>query len=954
MTTKLRTVLVAVLMVTSTFVGFIAITAPTGAQPGPAPVQNSTAGTVFTQLQLNGNPNNTVQVGLIKRGQSGGLLYNPSTSAVVPNQPNRGLQPGDVLVSRAGQRFLVNQQQTLEGSTGFVGPGATIFQGEEVTSATGFTTDTLTGLPNQGAEGQTLDLNQTIDVNQEPGVYADPAGNTLTVQQPRVGRLDILNSNGQTITEGGDIRQDELMIVRADVNYLEAERAEMNLIDPATGQELKEAIITREEAIRRASPEQANTIQNIVPPGSTNPVSTDVADRSLANPQTQVRGTIYTIVDMSVVTKAGDYTFEVQAEDDDPFRDLLKIPVRRQTQFQLVPEDNPILNFARPERTAIQGEFVDFSVDRSTIGEFHVVSIAADSLRRGGPEGQVSVNNVTRVFRSSGDSGVVRGVLLDDGAVILNDGRRFENGNLTGNVTAVVNGRDIREVFTLTEIDNDGTGTGQIDSAFLDDTNVNVNLFAGSPSARQAVENYEQADARRFVNQISLRVFQGGETLSVTNPGDTYVAGDDVDVEGTADPAIDFVSVYARSAGEDWQLISPSLSRVPVGSDGTWNRANVFLSEESEILQVPGQYRIGVIDSVDADINGDGEPEETLENAEFTRGASYQRGITVVDQDLTGGFQTFNGQVAVEDSTINASGTAAGAEEVLYVFVGSRGNNIVQRDAVDQEGEYRNRNVNLEDIDGPLQQGDTVSFVLSPARDGVFGGALETRTPAEFVSFIEDLEDQGLTQNQTVQRIRQASTEDDGSDDLELVQRWEFTRSATTVDTVVPESMADQTGIMQIQPGETMLIRGRTNLRSDDNTIVAEMREGPDAGMFEVVSATRWNSTGVWTATMPVPEDVRPGTYTLRVDDGDNIVTLEVQIVEQREQPTTTATPGNQTTTETPTETPTETTTTATDTTTTTTATETTTTEGTPGFTFVVTLLALLGVALLAARRYRN
>jgi major cell surface glycoprotein (TIGR04216 family) len=939
-------------MVTSVFAGTVAFAGAAASQELPT-VSEAPPGTVFNQV-LRGGPDGTAaDVGLIKRGTSGNQLYNPSSDSLTLNE-------GDVVVARDGTQYLVPAQQRLTGSTGSIGPGATIFQGEQDTRFVGFTAETLIGVDSGGAEGETLDLNQTIPADQDTGVYSDDGtreGNTVIVQEPRITRVEILNQNGQRIDDGGSVEEDEFVIVRFDVNFVGAERAEVFLIDPESGSVITDGLLSRDEAIEQF-PDSANVIQNLVPEGK-NVDAPGVGDRSLLNDANNPSDTFYLIQDLQEVEKAGDYEYLVLAEDDEPFGDLYVNGVSQSIAFSIASADEPRLSFAGDNETLVQGDFATYQIDRSTAGNTHVVSIAAEDLRTR-PTSDVAVDDVSRTFREYNDGGFTSGVLVRvDGELVavLDDGRVFNDGeDVTDEFPDLadgeVPGRDIQEIFTLVEIDSDGLGINQLDTGLLDDTSIDINLYDGFGSVEDAVADYESNDARDEVDEVTFRVSEGEEGLEILQPGAAYVAGDDVDVEGTADPAIDAVAVYARD-DEDWELIG-SLDRVSVDADGTWDENDVTLSEESRILRVPGTYRIGVVDIEDADLDGDGEADSTLSTSDFSSGTSVQRGIRVTDQALDGQMVTYNGQVAVEDGTINVSGVAPGAEEVVVVFVGDRGSVVVNRDTVDDEDVFDNEDTVLSDADGLIEEGNVRGFIISPARDNVFGGETQ-RSVAEFTTFLNDLEERGLTQDQALELIREASVDDEGSDDLLVETDFEFTDADTVIRNVYAEGAGDNaSGVQPVALGETMQIEGVTNLRPDDNTIVLEMIRGPSAESFDVGVADDWGTDGMWSTSIAVPSDAEAGTYTLRADDGETITTEMIEIVEQREEPTETPgeeTPGE----ETPTETETAQPTTEEPTPTPEPTPEPTTTETeSPGFGLLAAAVAMLAAAALLAMRRRT
>ncbi|MEF8856752.1 MAG: major cell surface glycoprotein, partial [Haloplanus sp.] len=73
------------------------------------------------------------------------------------------------------------------------------------------------------------------------------------------------------------------------------------------------------------------------------------------------------------------------------------------------------------------------------------------------------------------------------------------------------------------------------------------------------------------------------------------------------------------------------------------------------------------------------------------------------------------------------------------------------------------------------------------------------------------------------------------------------------------------------------------------------------------MTTAAWGADGVWSAQLAVPSGATPGTYTIRVDDGESTVTRNVVIGRERTaRPTGTPTERPATPTDRPTGTPTE------------------------------------------------
>jgi major cell surface glycoprotein (TIGR04216 family) len=841
----------------------------TPTEDGPQTLADAPPNTIFQTLVRDGEEE---AVGLNKRGNAGSNLYNPSQDRVT-------LEAGDVLVSRDGTEYEVQRSQNLPGSAGFVGPATTVYQGEQDTRFTGFADNTLIGVENGGAEGQTLDLNQTIPGDQDTGIYADSEGNRVVVQRPQITTLEIINQNGERIGDGS-VEEDEFIIARADVNFLDAERAEWG---PLTqdGSSVTAGFISREEALDRF-PESADTIRELVPEGKAQSPEPDILDRSVENPNIEPRDTVYMIQDLSEVDDTGQFDLSISAEEDEPFGDFVQVTddISRSVPIEVVSEDDPSIELADNE-SIVRGELVEYQITQSTAGENHVVSLSGDDLRTQ-PSGPTEVGQVTRVFREFEDGGFLNGVLLDDGSVL------FENGvaiNSDGDVVSqdantTVEGEAIDEVFTLVEIDSNGLGINQIDTGFLDDTSVEVRLFEGFGNETLAARNYAAEGGENDIEERTLEVVEGGESLSIEQPDGTYVAGSEVDVEGTASPAFDSVSVYAREDG-DWQLIGPSLRSINVRSDGTWSEEDVDLSDESPLLSVPDTVRIGVIQSEDADIDNDGEPDDTLTTSDFSSGTSDQRSLRVTNQSLDGTFQTFGGEVAVEDGVINVSGTAVGPDEVIVGFVDSNGNTVVTTETVDDDFDFENEDISLSDADGQLSEGEITGFIISAGRDATIGAAGEgPDTVGEFVDFIDELEGRSLTRQQAIELVQERSVNDDGSDDIAVGAQFRLTDASTTIESV---DMADGAAAADapIAAGSEVTISGETNLQPDDNTIVLEVTSGPSAEEISIPSVDEWGMNGTWSTTFTVPDTVEPGTYEIEADDGESVTTTTIEVVSE-------------------------------------------------------------------------
>jgi hypothetical protein len=285
-------------------------------------------GTIF-QTVLRDSGRTSVRTGVVKRGDSGPSLFNPTPS------PTR-LTGGDVLVDRRGTRYLVDAPQDLRPGSGTVGPRVSLYAGEAGLRYTGFGTQSLVGAPGGGAAGWQLDLAPSIPGDQRPGVYrdADDPSVTATVGQGTVSGLVLFNQNGASIDPEATVPPDGFVIARADVNFLDAEPARIAVLDPATGRAVTAGALTREEAMTRY-PDFAGVIARTVPPGKASPVGPDATVRSLANPANERATTIYLIQDLRSLGGPGEYEVVAGGAVGRGFGDLDAAGVRQSVPLRV-------------------------------------------------------------------------------------------------------------------------------------------------------------------------------------------------------------------------------------------------------------------------------------------------------------------------------------------------------------------------------------------------------------------------------------------------------------------------------------------------------------------------------------------------------------------------------------------------------------------------------------------
>jgi major cell surface glycoprotein (TIGR04216 family) len=742
----------------------------------------------------------------------------------------------------------------------------------------------------------------------------------VTVTTPRVTTLDVVNTNGEDIAGGSVAEGDadegagQLAVVGA-WNYEEAEDLELTVEDDSgldvTGDVTPNGAVRSQDDL---GDDVRSGGQNTVTVGS-NEVGYDL--------------------DLSD-SGTGTYTIELAGTDDLDFGEAVET-----TTVTVTGDDDA--NIELDEDEVVRGQDVRFEIQGSDAGDQHTVLIEADDFRDG-----ISDSNAQRIFRNVGDTDEV-GVVSGGGA----------NAEPRGDAVS----GDLDYAYATITIDDDtGVGIGQIETQYLDDSDVDIFLYE-----QGYLVPFDQNDQEAEDNETddqTLTVEQGD--LTIESPGNTYVVGSEIDVNGTASEGIDEVAFFVRRQN-DYQLLQiDGQDTLTVDADGTFEEEDVVLSQgdgpgNNELSQ-PGTYRLGVLDAdgVGGTIGLGTNEISTLSTSEFNTNTSTQQSLRVLDTELEATVKTVGGQVAVEDNEVNVSGTAFGSQQATIVFVGERGNTAYHTVSVDDDNTFDEDDLTVSEATGGsgLAEGEVSAHVMIPGRDDQFGdGSFEvgTQSGLSFSTFIDELDNDnsGLTGQQVRSRILDATVEEVASDDRMVTTRFRYADAQTTIGSVYPEGM-QASGVNPVGVDDTLVAEGGTNLRPDDNSITVELMTS-DGDSVALTTTEEWSFDGTYQVSLEL-EDVQTGTYDLEADDSYNTDIVSVEIVQQVQTatpeptdtpeptPTETATP-EPTPTATPEPTPTETMEpTATET-------PTPTEGGGPGFGAIVAVIALLAAALLATRR---
>lgn len=558
--------------------------------------------------------------------------------------------------------------------------------------------------------------------------------------------------------------------------------------------------------------------------------SEDFLDRETQGTGSTDYSTAYWLVDTSDLS-GGTNEVRVEGVED------LNFDVARSTvRLRVGSETRPSLTLGTSEPP--RGERVRFRIGGGETGQHYAVAFERGELRDGAdPEA---------VFRLAGDT--VRTGATEDYA------------------------------YGVVRVSETGEALGQFESRGLRTGSRSIRVFGSAGSADEALDRLrdgDEVDRRRF------NVEEGRLTIRVE--GRNYATGSSVDVSGTASPGIDSVAVYVRDRG-DWHLL-PLNGRdtTPVRSDGTWRARNVVLSEENpggRIFRFPGNYRLGV---VDADVLGS-PPPRSISPSDFGRLRTSLSSVGTTPPTFVANFDTFGGEIA-EGDRVSFTGTSTGANEMVVAFVGDR--DVRATVVRDTRGSFVDRQITL----GEMSRGDVTAFAFGPGRDGEFGDGSATNSDGDTVSVSEaqDLREytrsfdrDGRTRAQRVERIRNATVESAGSDDLFRTTNFRINDPRTTIRDIVPGDQPELAGVVPIEQGETALVRGTTNRNPEDAVIDVEITDGPDTGAFDPRTVRSWRGDGIWSASFSTTE-VPTGTYTVEVDDGDSGGSMSFTVVEDRE-----------------------------------------------------------------------
>jgi major cell surface glycoprotein (TIGR04216 family) len=543
------------------------------------------------------------------------------------------------------------------------------------------------------------------------------------------------------------------------------------------------------------------------------------------------------------------------------------------------------------ESDVTKGEEVVATV-AGTPGEFGLVRIASGDLDSLAPTDE----NAARVFAATGDVETRRG-------------------------TTTLGVTDDAYVGAVVDLGDDGVARVRIDTAFLDATTVDVEFVELAEPTTDATNLRDGFDADA---DATTELDIGEREIQLSTPPSVVRIGEEFTLTGVA-PESDDVKAYARIDGE-WVPLRDGDGDLAEDDVDSRGRFSIEVDSGREI-SLPDSYRVAVVADPVAggtDYLGSTQSLSTGQFGDFDTTASTT--IRTVEGDLRSTLSSSSIAADTGDEVV-LSGTAFGQGDSVRVYlVGPRGQFLTADGAFGAETVRVRDNRFEEEYDAFQQRGSYTFFVVGQGRDGEY---------ASDIGFGGEPLRRGLTPQQAVEIIRD---EYSGAGVDDRVVELTLTAQGPSL------SVDDFTENGQVRQ-EAVTVSGTSN-RQDGTVVFVEVFDEDD----ELVVSTEATVDGAanrWETSLDL-SDLETGTYSLRASDDETAAQLAFEVVSEVTTPTETPME-----TPVPTESPTPSATPTESPTPSATPTESPTTTPTefPGFGVVLTVVAILAVALLGIRR---
>lgn len=490
-----------------------------------------------------------------------------------------------------------------------------------------------------------------------------------------------------------------------------------------------------------------------------------------------------------------------------------------------------------------RGEYAEFTITDGLNQEYHIVTIDRREFRQ-------DITTTEQLFRNVSETTRI-GYALADGTTSAVAG------------LDTVNATNAAYAYAVLQID-DTEATGQIDTAFLDDTSVNINLHASRTNNSEFDNTPVSAIPIRDDTEVAVRE----ATVTLADVPEQYTPQETVRIAGETS-GVDAVRLYAYDEGE-WHPIIVDGDRVVSAAGDKFDRTDVDLTagtgSGNQRLSFPGRYRLGVIDAeaVTPALTAGSGTNGTISSADFAQAASDDQSVSVVVDKLTASVSTYNAQIAETDGAVTVTGRAPGTNDVMITAIDERGSTVVR--TVDADGDdFAREDIPLE----PLAQGPIQLYVVSPGRDGRIGDRtrLPNGNPATVDGLSEYLATDATGDGKQVQdRLLSATTRPNASDDQVVSRTFRLTDAMISITRVGPANQSTA-GMTPVSRGERLVIAGKTNRDPDQTALRVELTT---AAGTPIVTDTlpKWETDGTYSTAFDT-SGISPGTYTFVVSDGE-------------------------------------------------------------------------------------
>ncbi len=246
---------------------------------------------------------------------------------------------------------------------------------------------------------------------------------------------------------------------------------------------------------------------------------------------------------------------------------------------------------------------------------------------------------------------------------------------------------------------------------------------------------------------------------------------------------------------------------------------------------------------------------------------------------------SYDGELYFDDSLeytvdVDASGDD---EPPVAVFIGADGGVVYDEDGMtEDDGDYSGSSLLSE-----LSTGEVEALYIHPNDaegefgDGQFefeGSPVGDEANRESLGWLlEDMEDAGWSQSDIRSEVISQTTS--SGDDVRDSDTFDLSSESSTE--IRDLGVDDPSGIEDVSPGDTVVVRGTTNRNPNEAEIEVLAVEGEEHDLIDTESTSDWSRDGEWMVEKELPNYIEGGVYTVEATDGPGLD--EVDFVIQQE-----------------------------------------------------------------------